>query len=32
MDGTQDISREEQLSMCLRHVDEDFMPHKESSG
>jgi len=32
VDGTQDISRKEQLSMCLRYVDADFVPHEDFIG
>lgn len=32
VDGTQDASRKEQLAMCLRYVDEHFIPHEEFVG
>ena len=32
VDGTQDVSGKEQLSICLRYVDEEFVPHEEFIG
>uniref|UniRef100_A0A8C6NYU6 DUF4371 domain-containing protein n=1 Tax=Nothobranchius furzeri TaxID=105023 RepID=A0A8C6NYU6_NOTFU len=32
MDGTQDISGQEQESICLRYVDKDLKPHEEFIG
>lgn len=32
VDGTQDISKSEQISICLRYVDEDLLPHEEFVG
>ena len=32
MDGTQDIFRHEQESICLRYVDNDLKPHEEFIG
>ncbi|KAK0144414.1 hypothetical protein N1851_017198 [Merluccius polli] len=32
MDGTQDISGQEQESICLRYVDNDLKPHEEFIG
>lgn len=32
VDGTQDSSRKEQLSICLRYVDEQFNPHEKFIG
>jgi hypothetical protein len=32
VDGTQDASRKEQLSVCLRHVDDHFTPQEEFLG
>lgn len=32
VDGTQDASRKEQMSVCIRHVDDDFNPYEEFVG
>jgi len=32
VDGTQDISRKEQMSICIRYVDNDLCPHEEFLG
>jgi len=32
MDSTQDASRKEQLSVCLRYVDSEFVPRKQFIG
>jgi hypothetical protein len=32
VDGTQDIARKEQMSICVRYVDDDFCPHEEFLG
>jgi len=32
VDGTQDISRKEQMSICIRYVDSDLCPHEEFIG
>ena len=32
VDGTQDITRCEQESMCIRHVDDELQPHEEFVG
>ena len=32
VDGTQDISRKEQMSICIRYVDKDLCPHEEFLG
>lgn len=32
VDGTQDINRTEQESICIRYVDEDLQPHEEFVG
>lgn len=32
VDGTQDASRKEQLAICLRYVDENFVPREEFVG
>jgi len=32
VDGTQDISRKEQLAICLRYVDSEYMPHEDFVG
>ena len=32
VDGTQDISKKEQISICLRYVDKDLLPHEEFVG
>lgn len=32
VDGTQDISRKEQMSICIRYVDRDLCPHEEFIG
>ena len=32
VDGTQDVSRKEQMSICVRYVDESFQPHEEFLG
>lgn len=32
VDGTQDAGRKEQMSVCIRHVDDNFIPHEEFVG
>ena len=32
VDSTQDISRKEQLSICLRYIDSEYMPHEDFVG
>ena len=32
VDGIQDASHKEQLAICLRYVDENFIPHEEFVG
>lgn len=32
VDGTQDINRIEQESICIRYVDDDLQPHEEFVG
>jgi len=32
VDGTQDVSSKEQLLICLRYVDDKFVPHEEFIG
>ncbi|CAH2276926.1 Hypothetical predicted protein, partial [Pelobates cultripes] len=32
VDGTQDISGQEQESFCIRYVDEDLYPHEDFIG
>ena len=32
VDGTQDTSRKEQLSICLRYIDSEYMPHEDFVG
>ena len=32
MDGTQDVSRKEQISICIRYVDHKLCPQEEFTG